>query len=414
MELKRALCLSTERKSDQMNRILKVIWLEKHYLLSISRVIVFMLALIVAACYIIQTFAVKAIEEYAKEVDAHSNLSTIEINSLRSDARILDAESISSIQHLKHVAEVSPWLQHDLDLSAEKDWPSQNKNPGSLWATTYFEPRLPKMVKGQRKEHLDEGEIILPAKVLGGNLTHLYGKKIQFGFSHVDGKHQGSYRTIELSVVGLYDNSVPDKDGEIASYVSLSTMKQLFNGALPHTYSFVYVKVDSAQNSANVQQQLATLGFSVTGAAGAKDAVGLVGTLANINDFVFPAVLICALIFGLFLSLIWLKQRRQDFALFRCLGYSRIQVSYLAFIQALIVNFLSSVIGLTIGSGAIFVLVKFIIPDESSVFILLQGALFDPFVALQLIGVSAFGTIIGITPFLIYAMRMSPDKLLRG
>lgn len=397
-----------------MNRVLRATWFERKHLLSISRVLVVMLALIVAACYIVQTFAIRAIEGYAKEVDGQSTLSTIEINSLRPDAKILDAESVSLVQSLEHVVQVAPWIQHDLDLSAETDWPTPDVNPGSLWATTYFEPRLPEMIKGERTQELDEGEIILPATVPGGDLTHLYGKKIHFGFSHVDGKFQGSYRTIELNVVGIYDNSVPDKDGETASYLSLSTMKQLFSGSLPDTYSFIYVQVDSAQNSADVQKQLAELGFSVTGAAGVKDVVGLVGTLATIGDFVFPTVLVCALVFGLFLGLIWFKQRRQDFALFRCLGYSRMQVGYLAFIQAFIINLISSIVGVVIGSATVFVLTNFIITDLGSVHSLLLGTPLDPVAALQVVCASVLGTIVGITPLLAYVIRISPDKLLRG
>lgn len=397
-----------------MRNVLKVTWLERRHVLSISRALAIMLSLIVAVCYVMQSFAVTAVEGYAKKIDSHSNISVIEINTLRPNAKILDQGSLSTIKNLEHVVSVIPWIQHDLDLAEEGDWPSKDENPGSLWATTYFEPRLPKLVKGERKFHLDEGEIVLPEKVLGGDLTHLYGKTVQFGFSHVDGKFQGSYRTLELKVVGLYDNSVPDKDGEAASYISLPTMKSLFEGSLPNSYSFAYVQVDSAQNSAEVQKKLAELGFSVTGAAGTEDAVGLVGTLARVGKFILPAILVCALVFGLFLSAIWVRQRKQDFALFRALGYAPRDLGYLALLQALVVNIISSLVGVGFGALGVFILANLIFRQDSPIYGMLHIALFDPLVAIQVIGVSALGTVGGILPFVVYISRSSPDRLLRS
>lgn len=397
-----------------MKRVLEFTWFERRYLIGSSRVIIVMLALMVATCYIIQTLAVTAISGYARNVDAHSNLSIIEVNSFQPQAKRIDDQALSSMRKISHVVEVSPWVQHDLDIPNEEDWPSKEENPGALWATTYFEPRIPRMVKGDRKKQLGDGEIILPFSVGGGDLSHLLGKKIQFGFSYVDGKFQGSYRTMELTVVGLYDNSVPDKDGEAASYVSLDTMKRIYSGSFPDTYSFAYVRVDSSQNSADVQTELAARGYSVTGAAGAEDAVGLVGTLATIGKFVLPAVLMCALVFGFFFGLIWFKQRKRDFALLRALGFGSRLIGYLACVQALAVNAISSGIGLAIGSITGFVLAKFIVPEEFPIRDLLDNAIFDPVVAVQVVGMSALGTVVGMLPFLVYLSRVSPDNLLRN
>lgn len=397
-----------------MKRVLYVVWFERLHLLRMSRLLICLLACIVAACYIVQAFAVTALESYAKDVDKHSNLSTIELNTLRPDSAILDSDALVSLEHLEHVVEVSPWIQHDLDLPNAKDWPSPDNNPGALWATTYFEPRLPPLVKGERKQHLDDGEIVLPVSVPGGDLTHLYGATVEFGYSHVDGKFQGSYRTTPLKVVGLYDNSIPDKDGPTASYVSLSTMQHLFGGTLPATYSFAYVHVDSAQNSADVQRQLAQRGFSVTGAAGAQDAVGLVGTLIAISTYTLPLIMVSALICGVFLSRIWLKQRHQDFALLRCLGYTPRQVSSVAFLQALCINLVASIAGVILGCLAVLALVRAFLPPNIPQYELFSGALFDPSVAAQVIGVSTAGVILGTLPFLAYLARVSPDTLLRG
>ena len=197
-----------------MRKVLRLAWFERTHTFRTSRALVVMLAIVVAVCYCLQGFVVSAVRSHASNVEKHSNVSVIELSTIRPDARVLDGESLSEVSGLGHVVSVVPWMQHDLDLADEGDWPSPTVSPGSLWATTYFEPRLPKMIKGDRPVSLQDDEILLPDSVPGGSLRHLYGKTVMFGYTHINGKYQGSYRTIPLKVVGIYDNSVPDKDGE--------------------------------------------------------------------------------------------------------------------------------------------------------------------------------------------------------
>ena len=236
-----------------MRKVLRLAWFERTHTFRTSRALVVMLAIVVAVCYCLQGFVVSAVRSHASNVEKHSNVSVIELSTIRPDARVLDGESLSEVSGLGHVVSVVPWMQHDLDLADEGDWPSPTVSPGSLWATTYFEPRLPKMIKGDRPVSLQDDEILLPDSVPGGSLRHLYGKTVMFGYTHINGKYQGSYRTIPLKVVGIYDNSVPDKDGENPSYVSENTMDALFDGNVQESYTFAYVQVDSGDNVPLVQ-----------------------------------------------------------------------------------------------------------------------------------------------------------------
>lgn len=397
-----------------MRKVLRLAWFERAHTFRTSRALVVLLAIVIAVCYCLQGFVVGAVQAHASNVEKHSNVSVIELSTIRPDARVLDGESLSEVSRLKHVVSVVPWMQHDLDLADEGDWPSPTVSPGSLWATTYFEPRLPKMIEGDRPASLQDDEILLPDSVPGGNLRHLYGKTIMFGYTHIDGKYQGSYRTIPLKVVGIYDNSVPDKDGENPSYVSENTMNALFDGNAPESYTFAYVKVDSGDNVPVVQKKLAAMGFGVAGAAGQQDVTGVLATLMNIGRFMLPIVLVCSLTFGSFLSVIWMKQRKRSLALLRCLGYTAGQLGTLALIQIVQLVVAAGIVGIVLGTGLSLLLARFVDSGDLLNLTSLDSVVFDPVLALEMLGITGAGAVIGALPLSVKIAHSQPDALMRG
>ena len=397
-----------------MRKVLRLAWFERAHTFRTSRALVVLLVIVIAVCYCLQGFVVGAVQAHASNVEKHSNVSVIELSTIRPDARVLDGESLSEVSRLKHVVSVVPWMQHDLDLADEGDWPSQTVSPGSLWATTYFEPRLPKMIEGDRPASLQDDEILLPDSVPGGNLRHLYGKTIMFGYTHIDGKYQGSYRTIPLKVVGIYDNSVPDKDGENPSYVSENTMNALFDGNAPESYTFAYVKVDSGDNVPVVQKKLAAMGFGVAGAAGQQDVTGVLATLMNIGRFMLPIVLVCSLTFGSFLSVIWMKQRKRSLALLRCLGYTAGQLGTLALIQIVQLVVAAGIVGIVLGTGLSLLLARFVDSGDLLNLTSLDSVVFDPVLALEMLGITGAGAVIGALPLSVKIAHSQPDALMRG
>lgn len=397
-----------------MRKVLRLAWFERAHTFRTSRALVVLLAIVIAVCYCLQGFVVGAVQAHASNVEKHSNVSVIELSTIRPDARVLDGESLSEVSRLKHVVSVVPWMQHDLDLADEGDWPSPTVSPGSLWATTYFEPRLPKMIEGDRPASLQDDEILLPDSVPGGNLRHLYGKTIMFGYTHIDGKYQGSYRTIPLKVVGIYDNSVPDKDGENPSYVSENTMNALFDGNAPESYTFAYVKVDSGDNVPVVQKKLAAMGFGVAGAAGQQDVTGVLATLMNIGRFMLPIVLVCSLTFGSFLSVIWMKQRKRSLALLRCLGYTAGQLGTLALIQIVQLVVAAGIVGIVLGTGLSLLLARFVDSGDLLNLTSLDSVVFDPVLALEMLGITGAGVVIGALPLSVKIAHSQPDALMRG
>nr|WP_236028008.1 ABC transporter permease [Bifidobacterium pongonis] len=374
---------------------------------------VVLLAIVISICYCLQGFVVSVVQAHASNVEKHSNISTIELNTLRPDSRILDRESLAEVSQLEHVVSVTPWMQHDLDLADEADWPSRTVAPGALWATTYFEPKLPKMIKGDRPSSLRSNEILLPHSVSGGNLDGLYGKTVSFGYTHVDGRYQGSYRVIGLKVVGIYDNSVPDRDGGAPSYVSEDTMSTLFDGKPPESYTFVYVKVDSGEQAQGVQKKLSDLGFGVTGAAGQLETMGILSTLMNIGRFVFPIVLLCSLAFGFFLSVMWMRPRKRSLALLRCLGYTAGQLSALALVQVLQLVITSGMVGIVVGTLANLALTHYIGSGGLLNLSSLGPVVFDPMLTAEILGITGFGAIVGALPMSVLISRTQPDALMR-
>ena len=397
-----------------MRKVLRLAWFERAHTFRTSRALVVLLVIVIAVCYCLQGFVVGAIQAHASNVEKHSNVSVIELSTIRPDARVLDGESLSEVSRLKHVVSVVPWMQHDLDLADEGDWPSPAVSPGSLWATTYFEPRLPKMIEGDRPASLQDDEILLPDSVPGGNLRHLYGKTIMFGYTHIDGKYQGSYRTIPLKVVGIYDNSVPDKDGENPSYVSENTMNALFDGNAPESYTFAYVKVDSGDNVPVVQKKLAAMGFGVAGAAGQQDVTGVLATLMNIGRFMLPIVLVCSLTFGSFLSVIWMKQRKRSLALLRCLGYTAGQLGTLALIQIVQLVVAAGIVGIVLGTGLSLLLAHAVDSGDLLNLTSLDSVVFDPVLALEMLGITGAGAVIGALRLRVKLAHSQPDALMRG
>lgn len=397
-----------------MRKVLRLAWFERTHTFRTSRALVVMLAIVVAVCYCLQGFVVSAVRSHASNVEKHSNVSVIELSTIRPDARVLDGESLSEVSGLGHVVSVVPWMQHDLDLADEGDWPSPTVSPGSLWATTYFEPRLPKMIKGDRPVSLQDDEILLPDSVPGGSLRHLYGKTVMFGYTHINGKYQGSYRTIPLKVVGIYDNSVPDKDGENPSYVSENTMNALFDGNVPESYTFAYVQVDSGDNVPLVQKELAAMGFGVAGAAGQQDVTGILAALMSIGRFMFPIVLVCSLVFGLFLSVIWMKQRKRSLALLRCLGYTSGQLSALALVQVVQLVVAAGIAGIILGAGFSLLLAHSVDSGDLLNLTNLDSVVFDPVLALEMLAITVAGAVIGALPLSVRIAHTQPDELMRG
>ena len=386
-------------------------------LLRMNRAIIVLLSLIICVTVTIQTLVSGIVAAYATSVDSKSNLSLIELNTLSAHAnREITRDTLAEVSALEHVDSVHPWFQHDLDLANSEDWPDSKVAPDVVWATTYIESRTPRIVAGQLPEEgLHDGQIILPHEVSGGSLDKLVGREIEFGYTVVQGNNRGTYATLPLKVVATYDNSVPGRDGPQPSYVTDSQLIQLYGTQPPQSFTFAYVKVDSAQNAQTTQKQLSDLGFSVTGSANdLSDAVGIVGTLRDADRYSLPILALASAVFGYFLGAVWLRQRRSAMGLLRAIGWSSRRILILVILELLCLALSCVAIGL-LGGITLSQLSSHLASGQDFLSAVLKSSVPLPSISfvLQLGGiVSAFMVIGG----LLQGRRIAfsaPDELLR-
>lgn len=386
-------------------------------LLRMNRAIVILLSLIVCITVTIQAFVSGIVAAYANRVDSTSNLSLVEINTLSiHTTKEITRESLAEVAALDHVESVHPWFQHDLDLANSEDWPNPDVAPDVIWATTYVESRLPKIVAGEiPATGLQDGQIILPHEVSGGSVDKLVGRTVEFGYTVTQGSNQGTYATLPLEVVATYDNSVPGMDGTQPSYMTENQVIQLYGIQPPQHFTFAHVKVDSAQNAQSVQKQISDLGFSVTGSANdLSDAVGIVGTLRDADRYSLPVLAVASAIFGYFLGAVWLRQRRSAMGLLRAIGWSSRRVLVLIVAELLLLAVTCVALGL-IGGIGVSQLIPHLSPEQDFLSAALKSSIPmpSPGFVLQLTGiVSAFMVLGG----LLQGRRIAfsaPDDLLR-
>lgn len=180
------------------------------------------------------------------------------------------------------------------------------------------------------------------------------------------------------------------------------------------SYTFAYVQVDSGDNVPLVQKKLAAMGFGVAGAAGQQDVTGILAALMSIGRFMFPIVLACSLVFGLFLSVIWMKQRKRSLALLRCLGYTAGQLSALALVQVVQLVVAAGIAGIILGAGFSLLLAHSVDSGDLLNLTNLDSVVFDPVLALEMLAITVAGAVIGALPLSVRIAHTQPDALMRG
>lgn len=81
-----------------MRKVLRLAWFERTHTFRTSRALVVMLAIVVAVCYCLQGFVVSAVRSHASNVEKHSNVSVIELSTIRPDARVLTGNHFPKYQ----------------------------------------------------------------------------------------------------------------------------------------------------------------------------------------------------------------------------------------------------------------------------------------------------------------------------
>ncbi len=308
------------------------------------------------------------VARFADSIRYQSALNLIEVSSAFAGAEptpITDT-SLIAVSDLDGVEAVHPWIQIDLELGDQALWPDASVNPGAFWGTPLVPGLEPDLVAGYLPEGgLGPGEILLPDAALGGSTSELLNQEVVFNYTRVVSAGRGEGAQTSFTVVGLFDNSVIDRDGPQAAYLGLDEIVELVqvsgrqSGELEYPRAFAEA-VDS-ETVVSVQTELANEGFAVSSvAAQLRELGGLFRVLSWAEDGLRFLLAIVSLAIGGALGSAWVTQRKREIGVLRALGWSSrsiasalAAVAVLAGLAISLVGTLLGVVGAVVASGLV-------------------------------------------------------------
>lgn len=296
------------------------------------------------------------ISSYSNKISTNSALNYVEVTSVGPDsAREITDDSLSRFDQIDHVVGSFGWAQIDLAIEDPANWPSPN-NPGAFMGTPFISGITPKILLGDVSEDgPGEGQILLPDKGQGQKYTELLGKEMGFVYTKEIGPGKGEPGSISLRVSGIYDNSSPGTDGSQAAYVSSKVLQSTLANARPNAkalaYPRAYVRVDSADEVVNVQNQVRALGYSVNSVAGQiRSLSGLFALLALVSWVIGGFLIIFCLGVGVSVGGSWIKQRAREVGLLKAIGWSGASIAGVYMVELAAVGLIIGVTGALLGT----------------------------------------------------------------
>jgi|GEM_PF-4860925 len=300
------------------------------------RVVLVVIATGAAALLVFSAVIGQGAAAVSTSLSTDSAISSIRLDSMtsRGDSVQLTKPALDKVRAIDGVVAVEPWAQEALTPEDAALWLDKN-TPLAFWGTPRIAAVQPKVVAG--KDAVGPREILLPNRVGDRDYTSSVGRKFHFSYIVRTGVASGSPEPIDLLVVGVYDNSHPGQDGEIAAYISpkLVTLlvaakaglaKDRFN-ADAHVYPSAFVQVRDVSMVEKVQSRLVGEGY------GASSIVSQVGALPRIlqllgylNLAIAVALALLCVGAGLSIGSASLAQRGRDIGLLRALGWGRRRV----------------------------------------------------------------------------------------
>lgn len=321
-----------------------------------------MLALIVAFVSVVlvcQAVIGAGAAKFAETMRQSSAMNLIEVSSTSQHSqRAVDAQAVSEIAAMPDVASVYPWFQADLALDDPEDFPDENVPLASaLWGTPLVPGLEPDIVLGAIPEGgLGPSDILLPRDVAGGTLDHLLGRTVRMAYTQVTGVGTGTAALRDFTVVGIFDNSVPGREGDTPSYVALETLQEINRAAgtgvrgVDVPFDVAYVKVSSLDRVSSVQSALASDGFAVMSVASQLSELGGLFDVMEALTWVFRIVLalVCLGVGGA-AGAIWVQQRTREIGLLKAVGWRRRLIAQAIGTELILLGTVAGSAGLLLG-----------------------------------------------------------------
>ncbi len=327
------------------------------------RVVLVFMALAAAALLVLSAIVGQGAAVLAERLSHASAVSSVKVLSESATSTVvqLNEANLKRLAEVPHVRTVSPWAQEGLLAEDESLWADAG-TPVVFWATPRIAYAQPKIIEPESANEVPLGndQIILPSQIGSKRYAGLVGSTFTFSYTVATGESSGVDQKVQLTVVGLYDNSVPGSDGQSAAYVSQELESRLIaaRSGLAHAsspgptyvYPAAYVDVDDIANVTTVQAQLVAANFNVSSIASqVSELPGLLRLLSYVNTFIAVVLLLFCLGSGIAIGSAWLAERGREIGLLRALGWTRQRVFRALVGEIAAAGLLCGVIGALVG-----------------------------------------------------------------
>ncbi|NNG40045.1 FtsX-like permease family protein [Flexivirga sp. ID2601S] len=270
------------------------------------------------------------------------------------EAKVLSPATIDELKRLPGVRSIEPRVQSSFGY----------KGPGVpgvlLTASTPRPSYLPPLVSSARSHvfPLRTGEVVLPRKADGQDLSSTLGKTISVELTRRVGTNDGEGAQRSVRVVGLFDPSW-QLDGQNAAYAAPDTTVEwaaLDAGTTPSSYlnsvgyNLVSVVADNADDVPTLLQRIQADGYSATSLQQQFQALPTVLSFVRLMSRVLlAAVAVIALVGAFTLCGALVRHRTREIGICKACGFSSRAVFGIFLGEALLAAIFAAAAGLVIG-----------------------------------------------------------------
>lgn len=326
---------------------------------------------IAAALLVVATAVVSsAVRDTAHAVDTESSLSVVEIATMApagspEPVTVRALEEISAIPGVESATGFSSVgsvlsLQSGDREGAEDA--ARDGLAGVFWAMPRFswsQPPVISTANWQVDSGLDPGEVILPDSALGTDLKPLLGASLSMEYTRATGPDTGVPEYRDLTVVALYDQASPKRDGEDGIYLGPEDFSAVFGASMgspteelqPATpFSNGLIKTTDIATAATVATELADQGYFVLNQSAEPGLPRVLAMLRMAALLLGGLLTVFVLGIGISIAGTWSGLRRWDVGVLRSLGWAPWDIYRSYGTELAIVGLGIGVAGLTAGS----------------------------------------------------------------
>lgn len=274
----------------------------------------------------------------------------------RTDALRLNEAGERKLRALPGVASVQHRVQVSFGLRDER------VEGALLYATTYRPALAPRLTATSRDKvfPLRKGEILLPSRAQGMDLSGELGRKVTVETTRFVAKGQGEGAEDTVTVVGLFDPSW-QMDGPDAAYADESTVLRwaAARAGVPagsYTrdvgYDQAIVVAETAGDVPRVQRAVQKLGYPATTLRQELSALPSMLEMVRVSSQVLVAVLgVLAFAGAIVVTGALSRQRVREIGILKAVGFRTRSVLALLVTEMALAGLVAAVLGIVLGAG---------------------------------------------------------------